>query len=135
MLGLCSSLAGEVQTMEQTAMATAEIDARPFEVEVFLTTGQRIKQRVDPREIAKRVAGFEFPEIRGRTDREALRRAAFTIFALTAAADPSGDGLQAYDTEGRTWVVPHRSIASITFVDPAMPGPIRRTGFRPATAD
>ena len=121
--------------MKQTAPATAGIDLRPFKVEVFLTTGQVIKQHVDPKEIAERVAGFEFPEIRGRSDREALRRAAFTIFALAAAADPIGDGLQAYDTEGRTWVVPHRSIASITFVDPAMPGPIRRTGFQPATAD
>ena len=121
--------------MEQATPATAEIDERPFEVEVFLTTGQIIKQRLDPREIAERVAGFEFPQIRGRTDREALRSAAFTIFALTAAADPTGDGLQAYDTQGRTWVVPHKSIASITFVDPAMPGPIRRTGFQHTTSD
>jgi hypothetical protein len=122
--------------MEQTAPATAEIDPRPFDVEVFLTTGQTIKQRVDPKEIAERVAGFEFPQIRGRTDREALRSAAFTIFALEAAADPMGDGLQVYDTEGLTWVIPHRSIASISFVDPAMPrGPVRRTGFHPATAD
>jgi hypothetical protein len=119
--------------VEQT---TAEIDERPFEVEVFLTTGQIIKQRVDPKEIAKRVAGFEFPDIRGRTDREALRSAAFTLFALSAASDPMGDGLQVHDTEGRTWAIPHRSIASISFVDPAMPKtPVRRTGFRPSTSD
>lgn len=121
--------------MEQTLPATAEIDPRPFEVEVFLTTGQVIKQHVDPNEIAKRVAGFEFPQVRGRTDREALRSAAFTIFALEAAADPLGDGLQVYDTDGRTWVIPHRTVASISFVDPAMPkAPVRRTGFRAATS-
>jgi hypothetical protein len=116
---------------QTTAPVTAEIDPRPFEVEVFLTTGQVIKQHVDPREIAERVAGFEFPDVRGRTDREALRSAAFTIFALEAAADPVGDGLQVYDTDGVTWVIPHRTVASISFVDPAMPtAPVRRTGFR-----
>jgi hypothetical protein len=121
--------------MEQTAQATAEIDERPFEVEVFLVTGQVIKQHVDPKEIAPRVAGGEFPDIVGRTDREALRRAAYTIFEMAAADDPVGDGLQVYDTEGRTWAIPHRSIVAVNFVDPAMPRQVRRTGFRPAAGD
>ncbi len=112
--------------------ATAEIDARPFKLEVHLTTGQIIKVQVDPREIAPFVAAGQFPALVGRTDREALRTAAYSIYSVAAADVPEGDGLQVFDTEGRTWAIPHRSIVAINFVDPAMPRQVRRTGFQSA---
>jgi hypothetical protein len=112
-----------------------EIDERPFDVEVHLTTGQVIRQRIDPKDIAPRVAAGEFPELTGRRDREALRTAAYTIISIAAIDEPPGDGLQVYDTEGHTWAIPHRSIAAINFMDPVMPRQERRTGFRPAADD
>jgi hypothetical protein len=116
--------------MEQMAPATAEIDSRPFEVEVHLTTGQIVRQHVDPREMAPKIA--QFPDLANRTDREALRTAAYSIFSEAATDHPSGDGLQVYDTDGRTWAIPHRSIVAVNFIDPVMPRQERRTGFRPA---
>jgi hypothetical protein len=111
---------------------TVAIDDRPFQVQVLLVTGQVIEQTVDPKEIAPRVAAGEFPAIAGRTDREALRTAAYTIFASAVSRDAPGDGLGVFDTEGRTWAIPHQSILAINFRDPVMPREERRTGFRPA---
>ena len=54
--------------MEQMAPATAEIDPRPFEVEVHLTTGQIVRQHVDPREMAPKIAHFRTSPT-GRTAR------------------------------------------------------------------
>jgi len=135
MLSRSSSLAGEILTMAQTAQTETEIDPRLFKLEVHLTTGQIIKMQVDPREIAPFVAAGQFPALVGRTDREALRTAAYSIYSVAAADAPDGDGLQVFDTEGRTWAIPHRSIVAINFVDPAMPRQVRRTGFQPAADD
>lgn len=106
-------------------------DNRPFEVEVHLTTGYVISASVYPKDIAPRLAGGEFPDLYGRDDREAIRSAAFTIYEEAVSRDPAGDGLTVYDHDGRTWAIPYRSIAAVTFKDPVMPHEERRTGFRP----
>jgi len=107
------------------------VDDRPFEVEVHLTTGQIVLVPVDPKKIASMLG--RFPDLSGRSDREAIRTAAFTLFAEAAAPDAPGDGLSVYDREGRTWVIPYRSIVAINFRDPVMPHEDRRAGFRPET--